>query len=114
MGPTSYFDFAPMFRAELCDPDQCADIFVHSGAKYVALTSKHHEGFPLWASTEVNQVWGRLWNSLTLLETYQTIDSHRAGDFCLGSAHPFIRSTYVAGTSQVQQWLFPKLISYDR
>ena len=43
-----YFDFAPMFRAELYDPDHWADVFERSGAKYVALTSKHHEGFTLW------------------------------------------------------------------
>ena len=50
-----YFDFAPMFRAELYDPDHWADVFERSGAKYVALTSKHHEGFTLWQSAEANQ-----------------------------------------------------------
>ena len=39
-----YFDFAPMFRAELFDPDHWADVIARSGARYVALTSKHHEG----------------------------------------------------------------------
>src|SRR5947199_4203761 len=43
-----YQDFAPMFRAEMFDPDQWADTLFHSGAKYVVLTSKHHEGFALW------------------------------------------------------------------
>jgi alpha-L-fucosidase len=59
-----YFDFAPMFRAELFDPDQWADVFVRSGARYVALTSKHHEGFTLWRSEEANRAWGRPWNSV--------------------------------------------------
>ena len=31
----SYEDFAPMFKAELFDPDQWADIIEASGAKYV-------------------------------------------------------------------------------
>ena len=31
-----YEDFAPMFRAELFDPDQWADIIEASGAKYVS------------------------------------------------------------------------------
>lgn len=31
----TYADFAPMFTAELFDPDQWADIFEASGAKYV-------------------------------------------------------------------------------
>src|SRR5215813_14292056 len=29
-----YFDFAPQFRAELFDPDQWADLFARSGARY--------------------------------------------------------------------------------
>jgi alpha-L-fucosidase len=61
-----YFDFAPMFRAEFYDPDHWADVFVRSGAKYVALTSKHHEGFPLWRSAEANRAWGRPWNSVDI------------------------------------------------
>src|SRR5258708_1169082 len=39
-----YQNFAPMFRAELFNPDQWADIFYRSGAKYIVPTSKHHEG----------------------------------------------------------------------
>lgn len=62
----SYFDFAPMFRAEFFDPDAWADLFVRSGAKYVALTSKHHEGFTLWRSAEANRSWGRAWNSVDI------------------------------------------------
>jgi alpha-L-fucosidase len=62
----SYFDFAPLFRAELYDPDHWADVFVRSGAKYVALTSKHHEGFTLWRSAEANRTWGRPWNAVDI------------------------------------------------
>ena len=54
-----YQDFAPMFRAELFDPDKWAELFSASGAKYVVLTSKHHEGFTLWPSA---QSWN--WNSV--------------------------------------------------
>ncbi len=61
-----YFDFAPMFRAELFDPDRWADVIAGSGAKYVALTSKHHEGFTLWKSAEANRSWGRPWNSVDI------------------------------------------------
>lgn len=45
-----YQDFAPMFKAELFNPDEWAAVFAKSGAKYVVLTSKHHEGFCLWPS----------------------------------------------------------------
>ncbi len=61
-----YFDFAPMFRAELYDPDHWAEVFERSGAKYVALTSKHHEGFTLWRSAEANRAWGRPWNAVEI------------------------------------------------
>jgi alpha-L-fucosidase len=61
-----YFDFAPMFKAELFEPDHWADLFARSGARYVALTSKHHEGFTLWKSAEANRSWGRLWNSVDI------------------------------------------------
>jgi len=59
-GPNvKYQDFAPLFKAELFNPDQWADIFKQSGAQYVVLTSKHHEGFTLWPST---QSWN--WNAV--------------------------------------------------
>lgn len=52
-GPnTKYQDFAPQFKAELFKPKEWATIFKKSGAKYVVLTSKHHDGFALWPSAE--------------------------------------------------------------
>jgi alpha-L-fucosidase len=61
-GPNfKYQDFAPMFKAELFNPDEWADLFKKSGAKYVVLTSKHHEGFTLWPSA---QSWN--WNSVDI------------------------------------------------
>ncbi len=50
-GPAArYRDFAPQFRAELWDPAAWAALFARSGARYVVLTSKHHDGFALWPS----------------------------------------------------------------
>lgn len=46
----TYADFASQFHAEFFDPNEWADIFKASGAKYVVLTSKHHEGFTNWPS----------------------------------------------------------------
>ncbi|EFA85298.1 hypothetical protein PPL_02299 [Heterostelium album PN500] len=57
----TYQTFAPMFKANLFDPQQWANLFVASGAKYVVLTSKHHEGFTLWPNS---QAWG--WNSVDI------------------------------------------------
>ncbi|CAM6032221.1 unnamed protein product, partial [Sphagnum compactum] len=46
----TYPDFADRFTAEFYDPQQWVDIFKASGAKYIVLTSKHHEGYCLWPS----------------------------------------------------------------
>jgi len=52
-GPeTRYQDFAPQWKAEMYDPAQWADLFARAGARYVVLTSKHHDGFCLWPSRE--------------------------------------------------------------
>ena len=45
-----YEDFVPMFKGELWDPDEWAELFRKSGAKYVLLVSKHHDGYCLWPS----------------------------------------------------------------
>ncbi|KAG8451596.1 hypothetical protein GDO86_003698 [Hymenochirus boettgeri] len=46
----TYADFAPQFTAEFYDPDAWAELFKAAGAKYVVLTTKHHEGFTNWGS----------------------------------------------------------------
>ncbi len=55
-GDQGYYDFAPTFNRESkkWDPDKMAAIFKNAGARYVVLTSKHHEGFTLWPSTTWN------------------------------------------------------------
>ena len=66
-GPNfSYYQFAPMFKAEMFDPDEWAAIIKQSGAKYVALTSKHHEGFCMFQSAEANRDWGQPWNAVDI------------------------------------------------
>ncbi|XP_047736414.1 alpha-L-fucosidase [Hyalella azteca] len=55
----TYQDFAAMFTAEFYNPVAWADIFNASGAKYVVLTSKHHEGYTNWPS---KVSWN--WNSM--------------------------------------------------
>jgi alpha-L-fucosidase len=39
-----YEDFGPLFTAKFFNANQWAEILQASGAKYVVLTSKHHEG----------------------------------------------------------------------
>jgi len=55
----TYPDFAAQFKAEFFDPDHWASLIKASGAKYVVLTSKHHEGYCLWPSA---YSWN--WNSI--------------------------------------------------
>lgn len=53
-----YEDFIPMWKAEKWDPKEWAKIFKESGAQYVVLTTKHHDGFCLYPSkyTKFNSV----------------------------------------------------------
>lgn len=60
-----YPQFEPQFNAELFDPQQWADVFKKSGARYVVLTSKHHEGYCLWNSAEADRTWQKPWNAVT-------------------------------------------------
>uniref|UniRef100_A0A2K5RFI0 Alpha-L-fucosidase n=1 Tax=Cebus imitator TaxID=2715852 RepID=A0A2K5RFI0_CEBIM len=46
----SYADFGPQFTARFFHPEEWADLFQAAGAKYVVLTTKHHEGFTNWPS----------------------------------------------------------------
>ncbi|KAF5277101.1 hypothetical protein FQA39_LY06339 [Lamprigera yunnana] len=47
----TYQEFGKDFTAEFFIPADWALLFQQSGAKYVVLTSKHHEGYTLWPST---------------------------------------------------------------
>ncbi|KAK3538346.1 hypothetical protein QTP70_035221 [Hemibagrus guttatus] len=46
----TYQDFAPQFTAEFFSAKDWVDIFASSGAKYIVLTTKHHEGYTMWGS----------------------------------------------------------------
>jgi alpha-L-fucosidase len=48
----AYQDYAARFTADLYRPDDWANIFANAGAQYVVLTSKHHEGFCNWNSSQ--------------------------------------------------------------
>ncbi|XP_051167885.1 alpha-L-fucosidase-like [Leptopilina boulardi] len=55
----TYQDFARDFTAEFFDPVKWSQLFRDSGAKYVVLTSKHHDGYALWPSK-----YSYSWNSV--------------------------------------------------
>lgn len=63
-----YKDYKKIFKAELFDAEQWAELFKKSGAKYVLFTSKHHDGYCMW-----NSKYSKGWNS------YETAPKR---DFC--------------------------------
>jgi alpha-L-fucosidase len=63
-GDRTYYQLADDFKAELFNPDEWAKLFEESGAKYIVLTSKHHDGFCLWPSKVANHDWGFPWNAV--------------------------------------------------
>lgn len=59
----SYYNFGEMFTANNFDADEWVDLIKKSGAKYMIITSKHHDGFCLWPNETANKSWGRKWNA---------------------------------------------------
>ena len=47
-GGAPYDDFLDQWQAEHFDPVAWAELFRRAGADYVVLTTKHHDGIPLW------------------------------------------------------------------
>lgn len=65
-----YADFVQGFKAEYFDPRAWADLFARAGARYVVLTSKHHDGFCLWPSAQSPK-----WNSVAMGPHIDVADS---------------------------------------
>jgi alpha-L-fucosidase len=56
-GNAPYTDFKPVFEQRVnegWDPDAWAELFQKTGAKYVVLVTKHHDGYTLWPSAVTN------------------------------------------------------------
>jgi alpha-L-fucosidase len=60
-----YYRFGELFTADLFDPKQWAALFARSGARYVVITTKHHDGYCLWPSEQANDR-GFPWNSVAV------------------------------------------------
>lgn len=45
-----YHDLFPLFTAECFDPEEWADLFFLSGAKFAGPVAMHHDGFAMWDS----------------------------------------------------------------
>ncbi|MCB0654885.1 MAG: alpha-L-fucosidase [Saprospiraceae bacterium] len=61
-GTRSYYDLAAQFKAENYHPEEWIKLFERAGAKYLVITSKHHDGYTLWPNEQANDR-GFPWNS---------------------------------------------------
>ncbi|TKG93646.1 alpha-L-fucosidase [Puteibacter caeruleilacunae] len=59
----SYYNFGKELTARDFNADEWAKLFEDAGAKYMMITSKHHDGFCLWPSETANKTWGFPWNA---------------------------------------------------
>ncbi|KAG4069724.1 hypothetical protein HA402_002303, partial [Bradysia odoriphaga] len=57
----TYQEFARDFTGEHFNATEWVQMFAQSGAKYIVLTSKHHDGYTLWPST-----YSYSWNSVDI------------------------------------------------
>ncbi len=101
-----YARFAPMFRAEFFDAGEWAETLKGSGAKYVVLVSKHHDGFALWPSSEADASWGRPWNSVAVGPKRDLVGELTAAVRERGLEMGFYYSLY--------EWFNPLWLSGDR
>jgi alpha-L-fucosidase len=105
-GNADYADFAPRFRAEFFDAARWADILQRSGAKYVVMVSKHHDGFALWPSKEADTSWGRPWNAVDVGPKRDLVGELSTAVRARGLEMGFYYSLY--------EWFNPLWLSGDR
>ena len=58
----AYVDYAHRFTTELYNPKQWTELFSKSGAQYIVMVSKHHEGYCNFNSKNISTTWN--WNSM--------------------------------------------------
>lgn len=89
-----YTDFVNGFKAELFDAKAWVDLFEKSGAKYMNIVSKHHDGFCLY---KTDYAWN--WNSVD-------VGPHR--DFCAELRDACANSSVRFGAyHSVYEWYHP-------
>lgn len=105
-----YADFGPMFKAEYFNSQEWTELFKAAGAKYVVLTSKHHDGFCLWPSTHTPQ-----WNSVMMGPHVDLVDTLskavRAGGLHFGLYYSFLDySDPFHDKKTIDKWVETKML----
>lgn len=102
----TYQNFASQFTAELFDPTSWAELVAASGARYVVLTSKHHEGYTNWPSA-----FSPNWNSMDVGPKRDLV-----GEYCLGNLYIYELLFYFLHSERIESlgitvisYTFPRL-----
>ena len=83
-GDVPFRALAPLFKAEVFDPKQWAELFKRSGARYAFLTSNFHDGYCLWPSP-----YSPGWNSVDVGPKRDVL-----GDFCTAIREAGLRAGF--------------------
>jgi len=88
-----YKDFIAMFKAEQFNPNEWADLFEASGAKYVCPVAEHHDGFQMYKSQ---------------ISTYNAFDMGPKRDVLGELSSAFNKRDMVncASSHRVEHWFF--------
>lgn len=88
-----YKDFIPLFRAERFDPEEWAELFQKTGARYAVPVAEHHDGFQMYKS------------ELSHFNSYE-MGPHRdvAGELRAALEERGIK--YGASSHRVEHWFF--------
>jgi alpha-L-fucosidase len=83
-GNVPFRALAPLFKAQVFEPKQWAQLFRRSGARYAFLTSNFHDGYYLWPSP-----YSPGWNSLEVGPKRDLL-----GDFCKAMQEAGLRAGF--------------------
>lgn len=97
-GDVPYRALAPRFRAEAYQPNQWAELFKRSGARYAFLTSNFHDGFCTWPSP-----YSPGWNSMDTGPKRDLL-----GDFAKAMRAEGLRAGFYYSICEYNHPLFPK------
>jgi alpha-L-fucosidase len=97
-GDPTYEEIAPLFRAELFDPDGWADLFRRAGARWAVLTSNFHDGYCLWPSP-----YSPHWNSMDIGPRRDLL-----GDFCTAMRAAGLRAGFYYSLLEHNHPLYPE------